>query len=470
MKYLKTIIFTLALLSLFCACSAVKQCNPPQLNLPETIVPGGGDSDSLTIADIEWWKFYGDSILCGIISRTLENNRNIQAAASHIEQLRELYRIRKADLLPSVNISTTADNETNDYAGEPFKRDPEFGLKANLSWEIDLWGNLRWAKRKGEAQWLASVEDERAMRMTLIAEAANAYFRLVALDNELSIVRRTLETRREGVAKAKLRFEGGLTSELVYQQAQVEYASAAALIPDLRTRIKTTENALCLLMGTYPGEDIRRNEADVTSALPDSLPVGLPSQLLQRRPDIRAAEQQLIAAMSEVGVTYTDRFPRLTFNLQGGWENDDLKGFFSSPFSYVVGQLVAPVFTFGRKKARYRAALAAYDECRLKYEQKVLEAFKETDDAVTAYRNVRQTTALKMSSRNAAQKYVELAELQYRTGSINYIEVLDAQRRYFDAQIGLSNAVRDENLALVQLYKALGGGWQNVPDQHRLSH
>ncbi len=125
MKYLKTIIFTSALLSLFCACSAVKKCNPPQLNLPETIVPGGGDSDSLTIADIEWWKFYGDSILCGIISRTLENNHNIQAAASHIEQLRELYRIRKADLLPSVNISATADNETNDYAGEPFKRDPE---------------------------------------------------------------------------------------------------------------------------------------------------------------------------------------------------------------------------------------------------------------------------------------------------------------------------------------------------------
>ncbi|MBP3536079.1 MAG: TolC family protein [Muribaculaceae bacterium] len=464
MKHLKTVIIALALVPLLGACSAVRKCAPPELNLPAAVVPGAGDS--LTVADMEWWKFYGDSTLCGIIDRTLEHNRNIKAAASHIEQLRELYRISKAALLPSVNIGATADHETNDYAGESSKKDSEFGLKANLSWEIDLWGNLRWAKRKGEAEWLVSVEDERAMRMTLIAEAASAYFRLIALDNELSIVQRTLETRREGVAKAKLRFEGGLTSELVYQQAQVEYATAAALIPDLRTRIRTTENALSLLMGTYPGEEIPRGGTNLASPLPDSLPVGLPSQLLERRPDIRAAEQQLRAAMSAVGVAYTDRFPRLTFNLQGGWENDALKGFFSSPFSYVAGQLVAPVFTFGRKKARYRAALAAYDESRLKYEQKVLEAFSEVDDAVTAYRNVRETAALKKISCNAAREYVRLAELQYRGGSINYIEVLDAQRRYFDAQIGLSNAVRDENLALVQLYKALGGGWQSSIDRY----
>ncbi|MDE7005041.1 MAG: TolC family protein, partial [Alistipes sp.] len=230
--------------------------------------------------------------------------------------------------------------------------------------------------------------------------------------------------------------------------------------PNLENRIEITENALCLLMGTYPGEKIPRGEAEPETLAPDSLPVGLPSQLLQRRPDIRAAEQQLRAAMGAVGMAYADRFPRLTFTLQGGWENDALKGFFRSPFSYVAGQLAAPLFGFGRKKAAYKAALAAYEQARLKYEQKVLEAFKETDDAVSTYRNVRQTTVLKTHSRNAARKYVELAELQYRTGSINYIDVLDAQRRYFDAQTSLSNAIRDEHLALVQLYKTLGGGWQ----------
>ncbi len=459
MKQIRSIIAALALLPLLGACSAVRHCQAPELNLPETIVPGG--VDTLTLADMEWWRFYGDSTLCTIIGRTLENNRNIRAAASRVEQLREMYRIRKAERLPSLSLGAVADFETNDYAGEASKRDPEFGLKATIGWELDLWGNLRWAKRKGEAEWLASVEDERAMRMTPIAEVAAAYFRLVALDNELSIVLQTLETRREGVAKAKLRFEGGLTSEIVYQQAQVEYASTATLVPDLENRIEITENALCLLMGTYPGEEILRSGTAPAVPSSGSLPVGLPSQLLRRRPDIRAAEQQLRASMSSVGMAYADRFPRLTFTLQGGWENDALSGFFRSPFSYMAGQLASPLFAFGRKKARYRAALAACDESRLKYEQKVLEAFKETDDAVSTYRNVRHTAALKAHSRNAARKYVELAELQYRSGSINYIDVLDAQRRYFDAQIALSNAVRDENLALVQLYKVLGGGWQS---------
>ena len=454
-RLLSSWVFVAALAAV--SCSAVRHCKAPELDLPVAVVPGA--VDSLTLADVEWWRFYGDTTLCGIIRRTLDRNRNIRAAAARVEQMRQLYRIRKVERLPSVGINALADLETNDYYGEASVRDPELGLKATLGWELDLWGNLRWAKRKGEAEWLASVEDERAMRMTLIAEAAAAYFRLVALDSELAIVRRTLATRREGVAVAKLRFEGGLTSEIVYRQAQVEYASTAALIPDLENRIGITENALSLLMGDYPGRTIPRSAVDMEGAVPDSVPVGLPSQLLQRRPDVRAAEQRLRSAMGDVGMAYADRFPRITFQLQGGLENDALKGFFRSPFSYVAGQLAAPVFAFGRKKARYKAALAAYDHSRFGYEQKVLEVFKEADDAVSSYRSVRQTTVLKTHSRDAARKYVELARLQYRTGSINYIDVLDAQRRYFDAQIGLSNAVRDENLALVQLYKALGGGW-----------
>ena len=147
------------------------------------------------------------------------------------------------------------------------------------------------------------------------------------------------------------------------------------------------------------------------------------------------------------------------FRLTGGWENNELRGFFSSPFSYVIGGLASPVFGFGRKQAKYRAAMAAYDEARYAYEKKVLEVLKEADDAVVTYRNRRRTAALQVNLRDAARKYVELANLQYRSGSINYLDVLDAQRRYFDAQIGVSNAVRDEHLALVELYKALGGGW-----------
>lgn len=440
------------------SCSAVRNCKAPELKLPAEVVEGG--SDSLTVVDLEWWRFYGDTTLCRIIERTLADNKDLLAAAARVERMRQLYRIDKAQRLPDVSARAVADYETNDYVGESSSRDPEFGAKLTVGWEADLWGNLRWAKRRGGAEYHASIEDERAMRMTLVAEVAAAYYRLVALDNELSIVRRTLITRGEGVYQAQLRFEGGLTSETVYQQAKVELATTASLIPDLERRIEITENALSLLMGAYPDWRVDRSKMDSEVEMPENLPIGLPSELLKRRPDVRSSEQRLRSAMASAGMAYADRFPRLTFSLTGGWENDDLKGFFRSPFSYVAGALAAPVFGFGRKQAKYRASLAAYDEARLAYEKKVLEVFNEVNNAVVTYRKARETAALKVNLRDAALKYVELAHLQYRGGSINYIDVLDAQRRYFDAQIGLSNAVRDEYLALVDLYKSLGGGWQ----------
>lgn len=439
------------------SCSAVRECRAPELNLPETLV--AGEVDSTTIADIGWWEFYGDAALCDIIRRTLDNNKDMLAAAARVEQMRQLYRIDKASRLPEISARVYGNRKTNEYYGTAFSGDPELGAKVSASWELDLWGNLRWAKRQGGAEYLASVEEWRAMRMTLVAEVATAYFQLMALDNELAIVRQTLGTRRQDVRLAKLRFEGGLTAETVYQQAQVEYASTAALIPELERRIKIMENSISLLMSGYPGEKIRRSGLSLNITMPEQLPVGIPSGLLQRRPDVQVSEQQLRAALAGVGVAYADRFPRLTFTLTGGVENGVVSHIFESPFTYVLGSVAAPVFGFGRKQAKYRAALAAYDQARLKYEKKVLEVFKETDDAVVTYRSVRQSAERKENLRDAARKYVELANIQYQGGNINYIDVLDAQRRYFDAQIGLNNAVRDEHLALVQLYKTLGGGW-----------
>ncbi len=393
-----------------------------------------------------------------IIRHTFERNKDMLAAAARVERMRQLYRIGKAGRLPSVSGTVYADHETNDYAGEEPSRDPEFGAKVSLAWELDLWGNLRWAKRKGGAEYLASVEDRRAMQMTLVPRWPPPIM-LVALDQELSIVRRTLQTRKEGVRQARLRFEGGLTSETALQQAKVELASTATLIPGLESRIALKEHQIALLAGAYPTLRIDRQTMEMHARLPERLKVGLPSELLKRRPDLRQSEQTLRAAEAAMGMASADRFPRITFSLMGGWENDDLKGLFSSPFSYVGGSLVSPLFSFGKKKAKYKAALAACDEARLNYEQKVLAAFREVNDAVVTYRNVRTAAALKRDLQQAAQKYVELAQLQYFNGVINYLDVLDAQRKYFDAQIGLSNAVRDEHLAMVDLYKALGGGW-----------
>ncbi|MDE6460081.1 MAG: TolC family protein, partial [Paramuribaculum sp.] len=376
----------------------------------------------------------------------------------NIERLRQVYGVSKAELFPTIGINAYAQRETEHYSGESFSGDNEYGVKGTLRWEADLFGNLRWSAKKNKAAYLASVEDMRAMQITLIAETATAYFNLIAIENEDIIVRRTIETRAEELSKAKLRFEGGLTSELPYIQAQVEYATAKALIPAIEKRAETTRNALSVLVGEFPGQKFQVNATGEIAVHPRYVPLGLPSDLLKRRPDIRASDMRLAQAAAAVGVAHADRFPKLSFNLTGGIENDTFDKFFSAPYSLISGNILAPIIDFGRKKRNYKAAVAAYNQAGYEYEQVVVEAFRETADALADYIKTRELTDSRIAVRDAAKKYTAHARLQYQGGG-SYLDVLDAQRRYLDAEIGLSNAVRDERIALVMLYKSLGGGW-----------
>lgn len=453
------ILATTVTLTALCSCSGVKNFRKPDLQLPSETV--NGYADSLSYADMAWWEYYTDPTLKALIKRALDNNRDMLIAAARVEELRQLYGVEKLNYMPTINGVAGANRETNDYHGEKFVSDPEYDFKATINWEVDLWGALSYSKKKSAAQFMASVENMRAMQMTIVAEVATAYFQLVALDNELNIVKMTLSTRREALAKAKLRFEGGLTSETVYQQAQVEYATTAAIVPNLEQRIEVSKNAISLLVGAFPGEKFDLTGTKLDERLPDRIPVGFPTTLLERRPDIRAAEQNLKAALAACGVAYSNRFPKFRVVLTGGWENDDLAGLFKSPFSYVLGNITGTIFDFGRNKRKYKASIAAYEQARLQYEKCVLNAFREVNDAVITYRKLRETASLRSSLRDASLKYVELANIQYLAGTLNYIDVLDAQRKYFDSRVSLSNAVRDEYLALVNIYKVLGGGWSD---------
>lgn len=402
MKIKIRILSIIAATALFSACSGVRNCTPPQLDLPAEL--DGNSTDSLTMSDLNWWQVYTDSALVAVIKETLEHNKDFLAAAERVEEMRQLYGVSKSNFFPEISGRIYGNYETNDYLDMKEVRDPEYGVKLAISWEADIWGGLKWARRKGEAQFVASVEQQRALRMTLIAEAASAYYRLIALDNELSIVRQSLETRRENVRVARLRFEGGITSELVYRQTLVEESATAALIPDLERRITQAQNAITLLMGRYPAKELARGQLWVEESLPDSLPTGLPCTLLQRRPDLRASEMDMRAALAQVGVNYANRFPSIRLSLTGGWENDDIKGLFRSPFTYALGELVGSVFDFGRRKRQYKAAEAAYEQARLRYEQSVLTAFSEVSDAVEAFRKARQTTMLRRELREAASE------------------------------------------------------------------
>lgn len=448
---------------LLSACSGTKNLSRARTDMPSSYIPGylsGTDTDTLSIADLKWWEFYADSTLASIMRIALDNNRDLLKSAAKVEQMRAQYGVSKANLMPTVGVDVGYSYETNKYDGGATTKDPEHDLKLPISWEVNLWGSLFHAKNAGEARFLASVEDYRAMRMTLIAEVAEAYFRLLSLKSELAIVKQTLQTREEALHYAKLRFEGGMTSETVYQQAVVEYSSAASLIPDLELKVTSMRNALTTLMGEYPRDTLEQKNYQFFTNINNRLPTGIPSSLLKRRPDLRAAEQRLSAAMSDVGMSYADRFPSLTLGFTPGFENDGLADFFKSPFTYTVARITGSIIDFGRKKRKYEAAIAVYDQTRYDYEQAVITAFTEVNTSINAYNRYRDNYYVKSDLRDAAAKYVQLAWLQYRGGNLSYIEILDAQRRYFDAQIGVNNALRDEYLALINLYKALGGGWQ----------
>ncbi len=440
------------------ACSGTRKLTRPELNMPD-VYHEHASADSMNIADVAWWNFYSDSTLCLMINEALTHNRDLLIAAARVEELGQMYGVDKLCYLPTVSGIVSADNETNDYYGKKSSSDPEYDFKVRLNWEVDLWGGLSKARRRSAAQYMASVEDRRAMEITVIAQTATAYFNLVALQNELNIVKRTLVTREENLEKAYLRFQGGMTSEIVYQQAKVELATTAALVPSLNRRITLAKNALTLLMGRFPEERWNTSRYILDENLPSRLPLGVPSSLLERRPDLRASEQRLRAAMAGVGVAYSNQFPKLTIGITGGWENDDVSHLFSSPFSYIIGSITGTVLDFGRNKRRYKASIAAYEQARFTYEKTVMQAFTEVDNAAQSYRELQFTADRRRELRDAALKYVDLANRQYLAGSISYIDVLDASRSYFDAQIALSNAVRDEYLALVDLYRALGGGW-----------
>lgn len=449
---------------LIASCSGTRNLAQPELDMPARF-SGETSPDSLCIADIDWWKFYSDTTLCRMIGDALEHNHDLLIAAARVEELRQLYGVDKLCYLPTVTGIVGATSETNDYHNEKFSRDTEISFKARLNWEIDLWGGLDKARRRSAARYMASVEDRRAMEITIVAETATAYFNLVALQNELSIVKRTLVTREENLEKAYLRFQGGMTSEIVYQQAKVELATTAALVPNLNRRITLARNALALLMGRYPDDMPAVTQYTLDENLPALLPLGVPSTLLERRPDLRASEQRLKAALADVGVAYSNQFPKLSIGITGGWENDEVSHLFQSPFSYLLGNITGTVLDFGRNKRKYKASIAAYEQARLTYEKNVMQAFTEVDNAAASYRQLQLTADRRRELRDAALKYVDLANRQYLAGSISYIDVLDASRRYFDAQVTLSNAVRDEYLALVGLYRALGGGWPNQGDR-----
>ncbi len=447
--------FLLIHLLLLQGCRVGKAHRTPEMKeMPETFELQGLSEGSA--ADIGWSTFYADTVLQRLIGQALEYNKDMLAATARIKEMIAEKRIKFAGLFPELGVQATAEKEVLNYGGNNRSPDPEFNAAITIGWEIDLWGKLRWQNEAGIAAYLESVEARKGVQLSLIAQVAQMYFELQSLDRELAIVKQTLEARRAGVRLAKLRYESGLISEIPYRQSLVELARTETLVPKLENDIEMKENDLSLLLGSFP-TDIPRGDDSELQQVRD-LPVDLPSTLLQRRPDVQAAEQRLREANAEAGIAYANMFPSIRLTGSFGGENSELANFLKSPAWYLAGTLTGPIFNLGKNKAARRAAEAVREQEVYHYEQTVLEVFREVNNAIGTFQKSKEMYQSAEALFQSAGSYHELTELQYVNGDISYLDVLDAQRQFFDAAIAVNDARLNELTAAVSLYKALGGG------------
>lgn len=457
LNLLKYSIFSILAAAALSGCQLGKHYTRPKLELPETLDSLSVDSSS--IGDYPWEQLYTDTTLQGLIRKTLTYNKDMLIAAARIKELAAMKRIDFANLFPQVGAKVYAEKEGENYGGDNYKQSKEFDLKGIATWELDLWGKLRWAKDKSIADFVGSIENQSALKMSLIAQVAQSYFELVALDNELAIVKKTVNARQESLHLVRLRYEGGLIPEIPFRQAQVELARTATLVPDLERKITLKENEISFLTGEYPHR-IKRSVLPEEVMLPGSLPVGLPSTLLERRPDVRKAEQDLIAANATVGIAFTSLFPSISLTASFGGESAELHDLLKSPHHLLSANLLQPIFAMGKNRAMLKAKKAAYEQATYAYEKTVLNAFKDAYNAISEFSKTKEIYETRLRLEQSSKIALDLAQLQYLNGYIGYIDLLDAQRGYLDAQIALNNAIRDKQLTVVNLYKALGGGWQ----------
>jgi multidrug efflux system outer membrane protein len=419
-----------------------------------------------SLGDEQWSAVFRDEALQKLVVRALVDNYDVHIAAARVLQARAQLTITRADEFPTVTAEATATRErqaasTRGSFSLPASSDNLFRLGTLLSWELDFWGKFRSATEAQRANLLGAKWAERAVFVSVVSLVVQGYFTLRELDLALAISRRTLAAREESLQLTRVQERIGIVSLLDVRQAEQLVYSAASVITDTQRLIQQQENAISILLGQNPGP-IPRGLPLVDQPEPSEIPAGLPSRLLERRPDIRQAEMALVAANANIGVAKAALYPAITLTANGGFESNALSTLFSGPavFWNITGDAVQQIFNAGRLKAGVRLSEAQKLELVYSYRQTVQRAFREVSDALVGYQNTRelrrQLAELVASTEDAAR----LSDIRYRGGVASYLEVLTSQTSYFKAQLDLAQARLNELLALVQLYSALGGGWQ----------
>jgi multidrug efflux system outer membrane protein len=447
------------------ACAIGPNYRRPELPAPPTF----RDQPELqeSIADLPWWEVFQDAALGELIREALENNRDLLASAARVEAARGLAAVQRGELFPSVGYQGSLSRGNDTVYGAPSPgtgTHTDYLAVLDIAWEIDIWGRIRRASEAARAEMLAEEAFRRGVVLSLVAGVAQAYFELRELDLELEIANRTVESFQETLRIFDRQFQGGVASRLDPLRAEAALAQAAASVPDIERRIVAKENELSVLAGR-PAGSIERGVALTEQAAPPAIPAGVPSQLLERRPDLLEAEQNVVAANARIGESLANFFPRIGLTTFYGSASDELTDKLASGTGIwaAVASAAGPIFTFGRTWYLWRASQAGTESAVHAYEQTVLTALQEVSDALVAREKLAGVRIEQERAVRALSESVRIARVRYVGGLSTYIEVLDAQQQLFPAENALAQTTRDELLALVELYRALGGGWSQAP-------
>jgi multidrug efflux system outer membrane protein len=445
-------------------CAVGPDYKRPPVNAPAAF-RGETEVSTNSFADLPWWQVFHDNNLQNLIRVALTNNYDLRIAVTRVGQARAVAAEARAGFFPQLNYAAVAGSGQNVADNMPSPtgtRGSVFAADASASWEVDLWGQIRRLNESARAQFFASEEARRDVMISLIAQVAQNYFQLLALDRELEIARDTTNSFGESLKIFNERLQGGVASKLETSSAEALMDSAAATIPELEEQIALQEDQLSVLLGQNPGATLRGNSSLEKQMAPE-VPAGLPSALLERRPDIREAEQQLRSANAQVGVAVADFFPQLNLTGLFGEASSDLATFTSGGGDVAWGLaagLTGPLFHGGQIRAQYAQARAVREQFALQYQAAVLGAFQEISDALISREKLAAARTHESRAVDAYKEAVKISMERYKLGNADYYEVLQEQQLLFPAENSLVQTQLNQLLAVVQLYRALGGGWE----------
>ena len=468
----------IAFVLILASCAVGPDYKRPAVDTPPGFRTAASDTNSPSgtnsIGDLGWWETFKDPQLTGYIAEALTNSWDIKIIAARVLQAEATARITRSQFFPTVNAGGDVVTSRSSKKGPvpvPPGVDPqqEYGdvFLSMPAYEVDLWGRIRRANEAARAQLLATVEAERTVRQTLVAQVATVYLDLLEFDLELDIAQRTYAVRTNSLELTRSRAQGGVASMADVYQAQILVYGADASIADIRRRIEQQENLLSILLGRNPG-NIERGPALISQTVRAEVPAGLPSSLLERRPDLRTAEQQLVAANADIGQAKAAFYPQVTLTGFAGFQSVALSDLFTSAAkTWQFGPAVTvPLFTGGRLRGNLKLAEARFQESVARYQQTVQGAFREVSDGLIAYQRFREFRARQEERTQANRDATELANVRYEGGVTSYLEVLYNEQELFSAELSLAVARRNELLSVIQLYRALGGGWTQPAEQH----